>query len=224
MKNPVLFIWGLALGFGPVFAQQGPMTNVSLQAVSLSTPPSETIYVFDGEEMRPLRVTMTHFHSGIPYAGPKLLTLFAEAEDVPEGELPYRPLTQIELPETGDNVVLLLNTQNDRIRGTAIPLNPERFPMGAFMLLNLSGRDVLMSFGEDPFRIPVGGSRITRPNVQERGVIPMAYGFADDEDHKSFVNGSRLYHPERRYFIFIYNRDGRVGMRNVTWFPARNRR
>lgn len=224
MKYPVLFIWGLVLGMGPIFAQQESIANVSLQAVSLGTPPSETIFVYDGTDMQPLRVSMTHFHRGIAYAGPNPLTLFAEAGDVPEGELPYRPLTQIQLPEAADNVVLLLNTQNDRIRGTAIPLNPERFPMGAFMLLNLSGRDVLMSFGGHPFRIPSGGSRITRPNVQERGVIPMAYGFADDEDNISFINGSRLYHPERRYFVFIYNRDGKVGMRNLTWFPVRDRR
>lgn len=194
--------------------------RVHLQALLLNQEERLELYYHDGERFQVFDVPSSHFRSPVLYEGPNPMVLLAEREDPGEGEETHRPVDQVHLPQGAANVVLLISVRNGRLRTQAVPLVESRFPPGGLFMMNFSERELQMGFGEDRFRIQAGRSHILVPARRERHVVSMTYRFADDEENVSLASNKWFYNPRRRYFVFIFDEDGRVGLRSVTWFET----
>lgn len=209
----VLLFWPAA------FADPPEPIRLQIQGLALGDHP-EDLYLNTVDGYVPFSVATTHFARPLMYQGENPVRVY-QRRNTEEG-YDFKELASVFIEDALNDVVFLTGTEDGSLNIKPVPINPD-FPVGSFYFINQSGFDIDVHVADQRVSVASRESVIHYPVIANSGVISFSWTITNPPDDvtNTSLKGSRLYHPERWYFVFIVQDGDRISFRNLTRFAPR---
>lgn len=207
----VLLVWPA------VFADPPESIHIQIQGLAVGDLP-EDLYLNTDVGWVPFSASTTHFGRALMYQGENPVRVY-QRRSTEEGYV-FDERASILVAEEDKDVVFLAGTKDGSFKINPVSINPD-FPVGSFYFINQLDFDIDIHIADQRVSVVSRESVVHHPKIEERGVIPFGWSITNppNDVRNTSLNGSRLYHPQRWYFVFISQDGNAVVFRSVTRFP-----
>jgi hypothetical protein len=185
----------------------------------------EGLWVSSKGQWQALPVPSTFMGKPFAYEGPNPMTLFAKGED-PQGKPMFQALATVQLNPASPEQVLLVREDPPvdglrQVKGLAIDAAPDRFPPGAYLLMNYTGQPVAFLFDGESVPLATGEWKIFRPQGSGQRPIQVQFAHPGAAAERSFISTTWFHNERHRDLVFLFAEGEGIRVKSVRHFAAK---
>ncbi len=205
-----------------------PRLSFAFKALAFARVPGlDEVFHGEDEEKAGLRLPTRNFSPAAKYEGTNPVTFYSRKTNS-EGELEYFPVAAVTVKKEWKNALLVFfptsrqvaTTTGRRFQVLAVDGELASFRGGGRHFVNVSGKDVAATIGEQKLLIRSGGSVTFAPRIVADAIerVPVQIHFREDDQWRLLSSTRWSLDSRQRTLIFIFEdpRRKRLALRGVS--------
>ncbi len=108
-----------------------------------------------------------------------------------------------------------------RFRCLAVDATAGRFPPGAYLLMNHTGKAVAFLFDEERLSLAAGEQKVFRPKGSGKRAIQVQFAHPGDGSDRSYVSTTWFHNERHRDLVFLFAEGEGIRIKSVRHYAAK---